>query len=88
MLSQKYDAIGDIRGGHGLMAAVEAVSDPAKKAPASGGMMSTIFETAYAAGVMLRISGPNIILSPPLVVTEQDVSDILSAIDTGFAALN
>ncbi|WP_170337083.1 aspartate aminotransferase family protein [Ruegeria arenilitoris] len=86
-LKAKHQAIGDVRGGHGLMAAVETVSDPAAKTPASGGTMARVFDVAYENNVMLRISGNNIILSPPLIISEQDVSDILSAIDAGFAAL-
>ncbi|MCV2889016.1 aspartate aminotransferase family protein [Ruegeria aquimaris] len=86
-LAAKHDMIGDVRGGHGLMAAIEVVSDRANKSPAGAATMNTVYETAYRAGVMLRISGPNIILSPPLVLSAQDVSDILSALDAGFAAL-
>ncbi|WP_371170437.1 aspartate aminotransferase family protein [Aliiroseovarius sp. 2305UL8-7] len=86
-LGEKHEAIGDVRGGHGLMAAVEGVSDRATKAPASGAAMAKVFDTAYEAGVMLRVSGNNIILSPPLVVTADDVAQILSAIDQGFSAL-
>jgi hypothetical protein len=36
---------------------------------------------------MVRVSGPNIILSPPLVLTSEDVQVILKALDAGFAAL-
>ncbi|MGB0440195.1 MAG: hypothetical protein ACPGFC_08865 [Paracoccaceae bacterium] len=68
------------------MAAIEAVSDRATKTPAGGAMMNTVFDTAYAQGVMLRISGNNIILSPPLVIETQDISNMLSALDAGFAA--
>jgi hypothetical protein len=35
---------------------------------------------------MIRVSGNNIILSPPLVVTEAYVETILSALDAGLAA--
>ena len=35
---------------------------------------------------MIRISGPNIILSPPLVITKEDVGKIVSAIDAGLSA--
>ena len=35
---------------------------------------------------MVRVSGPNLILSPPLVLTSDDVSQILSALDAGFNA--
>lgn len=86
-LKEKYEAIGDVRGGHGLMAAIEVVADRQSKTPASLGVMTKIFDTAYESGVMLRISGNNIILSPPLIITHKDVEDMLSAIDAGFAAL-
>jgi adenosylmethionine-8-amino-7-oxononanoate aminotransferase len=36
---------------------------------------------------MVRVSGNNIIMSPPLVLTSADVQVILSALDAGFAAL-
>jgi hypothetical protein len=44
-------------------------------------------EVAYRSGAMVRVSGPNIILSPPLILTAADVDVILSALDAGFAAL-
>ena len=44
-------------------------------------------EVAYKAGAMVRVSGPNIILSPPLVLTSADAETILAALDAGFAAL-
>lgn len=87
-LSEKHPQIGDIRGGHGLMCAIEAVSDKAMKAPAANDVMASIFDTVYAEGVMVRISGPNIILSPPLIINEEETSNILAAIDLGFSALN
>jgi adenosylmethionine-8-amino-7-oxononanoate aminotransferase len=34
----------------------------------------------------VRVSCPNLILSPPLTVTETEVDDILSAIDRGSSA--
>lgn len=85
-LQEKYDVIGDVRGGHGLMTAIEMVSDRTTKAPdaASG---ATVQEVAYQNGAMVRVSGPNLILSPPLVLTEADASIILGALDKGFAAL-
>ena len=85
-LKEKYDLIGDVRGGHGLMTAMEVVSDRDTKAPADGKTMHTIQETAYKAGAMVRVSGPNIILSPPLILSEADAGLILSALDAGFAA--
>ena len=85
-LQEKYEAIGDVRGGHGLMTAIEVVSNRAAKT-ADGATAMQVQEVAYRAGAMVRVSGPNIILSPPLVLSEADASAILSALDAGFAAL-
>lgn len=86
-LMEKYDIIGDVRGGYGLMTAVEMVSDHTTKTPIDPTTASTIQETAYQNGAMIRVSGPNLILSPALVLTEQDASTILAALDAGFAAV-
>ncbi|MEL6642088.1 MAG: aminotransferase class III-fold pyridoxal phosphate-dependent enzyme [Pseudomonadota bacterium] len=86
-LQEKYDIIGDVRGGHGLMTAIEMVSNRDTKAPISGGVAQVIQETAYAQGAMVRISGPNLIMSPPLVLSDGDVATILSALDASFAAV-
>ncbi len=85
-LKAKYDVVGDVRGGEGLMSALELVSDRATKNPLDPASAAKIFEATHANGVMVRVSGPNLILSPPLVVTQQDVADILSALDKGLAA--
>ncbi len=86
-LMDKYEIIGDVRGGHGLMTAIEMVSDRSTKAPIDGGTAAKVQETAYENGAMIRVSGANIILSPPLVLSEADVDTILSALDAGFAAI-
>jgi putrescine---pyruvate transaminase len=84
-LKDKHELVGDVRG-KGLMVAIELVSDRAKKTPIDKASIGKVFETAYAEGVMLRVSGPNIILSPPLVITSDDVAKIASAIDAGLIA--
>lgn len=85
-LHDEFDIIGDVRGGHGLMCALELVSDRATKAPVDKGTIGKIQEVAYQDGTMIRISGPNIILSPPLVLTSDDVSTILRSIKAGLNA--
>lgn len=85
-LQEKYDLIGDVRGNHGLMTAIEMVSDQATKTPIDAGTAGTVQEATYEAGAMIRVSGPNIILSPPLILSEAEASTILSALDAGFAA--
>ena len=67
--------------------ALEVVSDRATKA-ADKITPAKVQEVAYRAGVMVRVSGPNIILSPPLVVTEADIDAIIAALDEGFRALD
>ncbi|MDS9946739.1 MAG: aminotransferase class III-fold pyridoxal phosphate-dependent enzyme, partial [Planktomarina sp.] len=85
-LMEKYDIIGDVRGGHGLMTAIEMVSDRTTKKPIDAATATTVQEVAYQNGAMVRVSGPNLILSPPLVVTENDCNILLAAIHAGFAA--
>lgn len=85
-LMAKYDIVGDVRGGHGLMTAMEMVSDRTTKKPIDAATAQIVQDVTYEHGAMVRISGPNLILSPPLVLTEDDAQIILSAIDAGFAA--
>jgi len=86
-LMAKYAVIGDVRGGHGLMNAIELVGDRAAKSAPDKAAAGKVQAVAYQAGAMVRVSGPNIILSPPLVLTSADVQVILTALDAGFAAL-
>ena len=86
-LMDKYDVIGDVRGGHGLMIAMELVSDRATKAAPEKAVPGTVQAKAYEAGAMVRVSGPNIILSPALVLTSDDVQVILNALDAGLRAV-
>ncbi|MEE9376266.1 MAG: aspartate aminotransferase family protein [Rhizobiaceae bacterium] len=83
-LGEKYQIVGDVRGGHGLMCAVELVSDRTTKAPIDKTTIAKIHDAIYRAGVMVRISGNNIIMSPPLIITSKDVKDILTALDYGL----
>jgi adenosylmethionine-8-amino-7-oxononanoate aminotransferase len=85
-LKDKHPVVGDVRGGHGLMCALELVSDRDTKAPLGKDQIARVFQTTYDNGVMVRISGNNIILSPPLVLTAADVSQILAALDAGLSA--
>ena len=68
------------------MTAIEMVSDRATKKPIDAGTAATVQEVAYQAGAMVRVSGPNLILSPALILTEDDANTILAALDAGFAA--
>lgn len=84
-LKDKHEIVGDIRG-IGLMAAIELVSDRATKKAADKKQMTKVSEAAYAEGVMIRVSGSNIILSPPLIFTAEEVQQTVNALDTALTA--
>ena len=84
-LKAKHELVGDVRG-KGLMVALEIVSDRSKKSPGAKDTMQKIFDATYAEGVMIRISGNTIILSPPLIITAGDIAKIVAAIDVGLTA--
>jgi adenosylmethionine-8-amino-7-oxononanoate aminotransferase len=84
-LKARHPLVGDVRY-KGLMAAIELVSDRADKKAASKAIMTVVSDAAYEAGVMLRVSGNNIILSPPLVLTASHVRTIGEALEAGLAA--
>ncbi|MDZ4276645.1 aminotransferase class III-fold pyridoxal phosphate-dependent enzyme [Cypionkella sp.] len=86
-LQAKHELIGDVRGGHGLMCAIELVADRTTKKPADKAIPGKVQQIAYQSGAMVRVSGNNIIMSPPLVLTSADVQVILSSLDAGFTAL-
>ncbi len=86
-LGETYDLIGDVRGGYGLMCALELVSDRTTKTPIDKATIGKVQKTAYEAGAMVRVSGNNIILSPPLVLGEEDVNTLISALDKGLGSV-
>lgn len=85
-LAEKYEIIGDVRGGHGLMTAIELTSDRTTKAAPIKDKVNAIYKAIYQNGVMVRVSGPNVILSPPLVISEKETAIIIDAIDAAMAA--
>jgi adenosylmethionine-8-amino-7-oxononanoate aminotransferase len=85
-LKERHEVVGDVRGGHGLMCALELVADRASKTPIEKDRIAKVHRATYEEGVMVRVSGPNIILSPPLILTSEDVSRIVSALDEGLEA--
>ncbi|MEL6523661.1 MAG: aspartate aminotransferase family protein [Pseudomonadota bacterium] len=85
-LHAKHELVGDARGGHGLMCALELVGDRAAKTPADPATVARVHEATYQAGVMVRISGHNLFMSPPLILTADEVSKIIAALDEGLSA--
>ena len=83
-LKARFDVVGDVRS-KGLMAALELVSDRASKKPLDKKVMAAVADGAYEAGIMIRVSGNNIILSPPLVITSADVATIAEGLAAGLS---
>jgi adenosylmethionine-8-amino-7-oxononanoate aminotransferase len=80
--------VGDVRG-VGLMLGIEMVSDKAKRIPLarSSDISARVAKAAYKAGLMVRISGPNLILSPPLTITREEVDFMCDVLESAFAAV-
>jgi adenosylmethionine-8-amino-7-oxononanoate aminotransferase len=80
--------VGDVRG-MGLMAGIEMVTDKAKRTPMprTSDVPGRVAREAYRRGLMVRISGPNLILSPPLVITREEIDQLVDILDASFAAV-
>ena len=87
-LTERFDVIGDVRG-VGLMVGIEMVADKALRTPMprSSDIPARVAREAYRRGAMVRISGPNIILSPPLVISRDEVDLLCDTLEASFAAV-
>ena len=83
-LMAKHAVIGDVRGGEGLLMALELVSDRTAKTPVAKDRMDRLYQVIYDNGVIVRTSGNVLVLSPALIITSAQVQTILSAIDDGL----
>lgn len=86
---RKFSFVGDVRG-CGLMAGIEMVADKAKRIPVprSSDIPQRVAREAYRRGAMVRISGPNMILSPPLVITREEIDHLVDVLEASFAAVD
>jgi adenosylmethionine-8-amino-7-oxononanoate aminotransferase len=77
--------VGDVRG-VGLMACLELVADKASKAPFGRGAkeVTAVAREAYRRGAMVRTSGPNIILSPALTISREEIDVLCDALEGAF----
>jgi taurine---2-oxoglutarate transaminase len=85
-MQTRHHVIGDVRGGHGLFAVVELVSDPLKRTPLAPwpqtpASLRHLVKEALADGVSFASRGNLIILAPPLVIEEEDLGDALALLD-------
>ena len=68
------------------MTGVELVSDRSAKTPMDMETIKRVHQATYEAGAMVRIGGNNLLMSPPLVITEREIGQLLGALDKGLAA--
>jgi taurine--2-oxoglutarate transaminase len=85
-LQQKHAVIGDVRGGHGLFAVLELVTDRAARTPLAPwpqehASLKALVQRARAQGVSFATRGNLILLAPPLVITDNELSDALGLLD-------
>ncbi len=85
-MQERHAVIGDVRGGHGLFAVIELVSDrrartPLAPWPQMPAGITRLLKAALAEGVSFAARGNLIILAPPLVIEEPDLDHAMSLLD-------
>ena len=78
--------VGDVRG-VGLMVCLELVADQGRKTPLPRGAkeVAAVARSAYRRGAMVRTSGSNIIMSPALTISREEIDALCDALDGAFA---
>jgi putrescine---pyruvate transaminase len=84
-LEQRSPFVGNVRG-KGLMLGIEMVADKAKKTPLpkSSDIPTRVAKAAYRHGLMVRVSGGNLILSPPLVISPAELELLCDRLEAAF----
>ena len=89
-MQRKHAAIGDVRGGRGLFAVLELVSDRATREPlapwpSAPPALSALVREGLEMGISFATRGNLLLLAPPLVIHERDLADALATLDRLFA---
>ncbi|MBL8318662.1 MAG: aminotransferase class III-fold pyridoxal phosphate-dependent enzyme [Burkholderiaceae bacterium] len=84
-LVKRHAFVGDVRG-RGLMLGIEMVADQATRStlPKSSDIPARLAKAAYRRGLMVRVSGANLILSPPLVISESELDFLCGTLEAAF----
>lgn len=91
-MQSRHSAIGDVRGGHGLFAVIELVSDRASRTPLApwpqmAPPLKALLHEALEQGVSFAARGNLILLAPPLVIAEDELTDALNLLDRLIGAM-
>src|SRR5690606_26901186 len=87
-LKEKHDLIGDVRG-KGLILGIELVQDQITKQPASE-QTAAICYRAYELGIIVfyvGIHGNVIEITPPLIITREEIDQSIAILDQAFTDL-
>jgi taurine--2-oxoglutarate transaminase len=92
VLASRHECIGDVRG-HGLYAVVELVADRATRAPLApwprlAPPLQALLQQALARGVSFAARGNLLLLAPPLVIAQEELSDALALLDELLLAID
>ncbi len=84
---ERFNTVGEVRG-KGLMAAVELVTDKASKTPTDVSYTRQIIHVAQKEGAIVRGIGNKLVMSPPLIINEQEIDILVNALDVAFSELD
>ena len=86
-MKEKYEIVGDVRG-MGLFIGVEIVKDKRSKARGEE-EAKEIMDYCFHHGLLVIIAGRNVIrVIPPLIVTEEEMTEGLDILEEGITAVN
>jgi taurine--2-oxoglutarate transaminase len=85
-MQARHALIGDVRGGHGLFAVVELVTDRLSRTPLAPWpqlhpALKALLDKAMQLGVSFAARGNLILLAPPLVIAERELAEALDLLD-------
>jgi adenosylmethionine-8-amino-7-oxononanoate aminotransferase len=81
--------VGDVRGGKGLMAAIELVADRGTKAafPADRKIGERVRQEMIKRGLVTRTRGDVVMFAPPLIITESQIDRIVETVRDAVRAV-
>ncbi|MQA85123.1 MAG: aminotransferase class III-fold pyridoxal phosphate-dependent enzyme [Streptosporangiales bacterium] len=80
-----HDGVAEVRGGLGLLAAVEIDPEVLRRVPTA---VAEVQRRARDAGVLVRPLGSSVAVSPPLIIEESELEMIGDALATAFDGLS
>jgi adenosylmethionine-8-amino-7-oxononanoate aminotransferase len=86
---KEHPSVGDVRGGLGLLAAVELVADKESKKPfpADAGLAKKLPRLLYDRKIVSFRAGDVIAICPPLSITKDEIDFIINALDESISVL-